>query len=82
MDTIGARIRHARLSAKLQAVKLAEVVGVRPHTVWRWEAGRMSPTGQSVAEIANALRVTADWLLTGKGPGPSEPDVVAAESTT
>lgn len=49
----GARIREARTQAGLTQKRLAELVGVRPHTVWCWEAGRMKPNRANLSEIAH-----------------------------
>ena len=49
---MGARIRAARKEAGLTQQRLGELVGVRPHTVWCWEAGRMKPQHHNLVEIA------------------------------
>ena len=58
----GARIREARVRAGLTQKDLAELVGVRPHTAWCWEAGRMRPQSQNLAEIAYHTRTTVEEL--------------------
>ena len=50
---LGARIREARTQAGLTQKRLGELVGVRPHTVWCWEAGRMRPGRANLLEIAS-----------------------------
>lgn len=50
---LGARIREARARAGLTQKRLGELVGVRPHTVWCWEAGRMKPERANLLEIAS-----------------------------
>lgn len=49
---LGARIREARKEAGLTQKRLGELVGVDPHTVWYWEAGRMKPNHANLAEVA------------------------------
>lgn len=66
MNTLGDRIRAARLERGLKGTTLADAVGVRAHTVWRWEAGKVHPDADNVALIARALGVSTDWLLTGE----------------
>lgn len=49
---LGARIREARKEAGLTQKRLGELVGVDPHTVWYWEAGRTKPNHANLAEVA------------------------------
>ena len=58
----GARIRGARIRAGLTQKELAELVGVRPHTAWCWEAGRMRPQHQNLVEIAYHTRTSPEEL--------------------
>ncbi len=67
----GARIRAARERAGFTQKRLGELVGVRAHTVWCWEAGRMKPNHANLAEIAYQC-ATSVALLEGR-------DVVEAE---
>ncbi|MDE2934501.1 MAG: helix-turn-helix transcriptional regulator [Chloroflexota bacterium] len=48
----GASIREARRGVGLMQRELAAFVGVSPHTVWCWEAGRTRPTYEHLAAIA------------------------------
>ena len=48
----GARVRAARERAGFTQKRLGELVGVRAHTVWCWEAGRMKPNHANLAAIA------------------------------
>lgn len=50
---LGARIRQARVGAGLTQKRLAELVGVRAHTAWCWEAGRMRPLRDNLVAIAH-----------------------------
>ena len=49
---LGARIREARKQVGLTQARLGELVGVRSHTVWCWEAGRMKPNHENLVELA------------------------------
>ena len=51
--------------------EVGELVGVRNHAVWCWEAGRMKPNPAHLVDLAYRCSVSSDWLL-GRG-------VVAAE---
>lgn len=55
---LGARIREARTQAGFTQKRLGELVGVRPHTVWCWEAGRMRPERANLLEIASHCATT------------------------
>ena len=49
---LGARIREARKRVGITQQRLGELVGVRSHTVWCWEAGRMKPNHENLVELA------------------------------
>ena len=49
---LGARIREARKQVGITQRRLGELVGVRSHTVWCWEAGRMKPNHENLVELA------------------------------
>ena len=60
---IGARIKEARLKAGLSQRQVSEVIGVTPHAVWCWEAGKMKPTPEHLLELAYQCETSTDWLL-------------------
>jgi transcriptional regulator with XRE-family HTH domain len=69
MDTIGTRIREARKRAGFQSAgALATALGVAKTQVYRWERGEFTPGAQRLAEIASAVKVSLEWLVTGRGP--------------
>ena len=51
-DGMGARIREALRVEGLTQAELAALVGVSPHTVWCWEAGRVRPIYERRVAIA------------------------------
>lgn len=68
MDTrtpLASRIRTARLASGLSQDALARRIEVSKNTVARWESG-MQPKGEALVRLADALNVTARWLVTGK----------------
>lgn len=72
-QTIGARIRRARLAAGYDvAARFAAEVGVRPHSLWRYEAGHMRPGTDVLLAISRLTGVSIEWLATGTGRGPAE----------
>jgi len=60
---IGARIKEARVKVGLTQRRLSELVGVSPHAVWSWEAGKMTPTPEHLLELAYRCETSTDWLL-------------------
>ena len=62
---IGVRIKTARLFAMMSQKKLAELLNLERASIIRYESGRLSPSAHSILVIANALSVTAEWLLIG-----------------
>lgn len=69
MFMFGVRLRALRKSLGLKQVELAQQAGIRPHTLWRIEAGRMMPSVDALTRIAEALsklsgkRISVDALL-------------------
>ena len=60
---IGTRVKEARVRAGLTQRQLSEMVGVSPHAVWSWEAGKMKPTPEHLLELAYRCETSTDWLL-------------------
>ena len=66
MDTLGARLRHARMMKALTLRELRDQSGVQAHTLSRLENNLVdSPRMGTVRKLADALGVDAGWLLTG-----------------
>lgn len=55
-----ARIRELR---RISQADLAEMVGIHNQQIYRYENGKTEPDGDVVAKIAQALEVSADYLL-------------------
>jgi SOS-response transcriptional repressor LexA len=64
--TIGDRIKSARKALGITQVELSKAARVLQSTIGDLERGRTSGT-PSLVQIAKALKVSADWLATGKG---------------
>jgi len=60
---IGNRIRKAREHNNLTQKALAELLGVQPQTVWRWEKGERAPWTSQIIKLAEALGTTISFLL-------------------
>jgi len=65
--SIGFRIREQRLKLKLSQAALAEEVGITQVALCDIENGKTEwPRSNSIAPLADALKVTTDYLLRGE----------------
>lgn len=64
---IGDRIKELRVNKNLTQCELAEKINVTDKAVSKWESGEGSPNIKSLADLANVLGTTTDYLLSGKG---------------
>jgi repressor LexA len=67
-EPIGSRIKKAREAGGMSQLRLARQIGVPFQRVSEWERGVVSPSARYLKAIADALSVSLDWLLSGKGP--------------
>lgn len=65
METIAQRIAKARELKGLNQSELARELGISPQAVQNWEAGKSSPRGARIREVAKALGLTIEHLLFG-----------------
>lgn len=61
--SIGDRIRKRRLALGIDQDQLADMVGVRPETVGRWERGRNAVTTDYLVDLARVLDLSLDELM-------------------
>ena len=72
------RIRRARRKAGLSQAALADLVQVRRSAVSNWESAKdVLPSMQNLVAIAQACRVSIEWLGTGRGGMTSDPEALA-----
>ncbi|MFQ2693688.1 LexA family protein [Aeromonas caviae] len=69
METINDRISERRQALKISKNELARRVGITHASVNKWESGLNQPKGRYLNDLAAALGVSVDWLLTGKEEG-------------
>ena len=72
--TLGDRLRKARELAGLQAVQLADDLGINRHSVANYETGRTSPRRLVIEAWARRTGVSLHWLQNGESPRPDGPD--------
>lgn len=69
MTTLGERIKHCREQRSLSGEVLARMVGVAQSTISKLETGEtLFPSGEYLFPLADALGVSARWLVTGTEP--------------
>ncbi|BAK76770.1 putative phage repressor [Pseudogulbenkiania sp. NH8B] len=70
METWNERLAKALRDSNLQAIDLANKVGVKPSAVTQWTNGVTKRIdGENLLRAAKALGVTADWLMFGGSQG-------------
>ena len=68
-ESVGARIRAARLARRFTQAELAEAVGVSRSAVAQWETERSGQVRGNLTRIASVLLVTVEHLLSGTSNG-------------
>lgn len=76
-DVFPARLRSAREKRDLSQGELAKRAGLQPSAVSQFETGSRKPSFDNLRRLANALRVSTDYLL-GRV---SEEDALAGADT-
>ena len=70
MDILIKRIKQWRYDHYVTQQQLADRIGCPRNTLQCWETGRRSPGCEALAELCQAMDVSADWLLgLSKEPG-------------
>lgn len=69
---VGELIQAAREQKNLSRPKLAELLGVKPNTVWRWENDERQPSDDDKRRLAQILGVSIAYLM-GEDPAPPKP---------
>lgn len=64
--SIGQRISKLMLDMDVSNAKLARMIGVSRPTIGNWIEGKSAPTGENLTNLANALKVDPNWLMSGK----------------
>jgi transcriptional regulator with XRE-family HTH domain len=63
MQKLNDRIKILRKSIDITQEQLAEIVGVSPQAVSRWECGTTSPDITLLPRLAEIFKITVDELL-------------------
>lgn len=65
MTTFGERLKQLRLTKKMSQSELAKIVGIHYTQIGRYEGKGAQPTAEVLSKLANALGVSADFLMSG-----------------
>ena len=77
--TLGKRIGLLRRQKELKQDELAEMLGVSPQAVSKWENDQTCPDISLLPQLAGILGVTVDELLTGESAHEPSVKIVPAE---
>lgn len=78
---IGKRLAQAREKAGYSQNALAEETGYSAITISRWENGHTAMSVVDIIKVAQALEVSADYLLGIARPGKQEVKIIPGLST-
>lgn len=65
MRELGGRIKSRRNIMGITQKELAMILNVTSVAISRWELGDNQPKGEILETLASALKVSAEWILTG-----------------
>lgn len=63
LEELGERIKRLRKEHGMSQTALAEAIGATQGAVSQWEMGAMEPKSRQITRLAEALHVSADYLL-------------------
>jgi len=72
LAAMGQRLREAREAKKMTQAEVAERIGVKVPSYWRYESGGQEPGGEALAGLCKTLGVSAEWIMFGI-PMPASP---------
>lgn len=82
MDMLGERIALLRRGLGWNQAELARRLHISTSAVGMYEQGRREPSLKSLVELADALGVSADYLLTGKPLVESDREAIIRSAQT
>ncbi len=63
LETIGGRIKDARVRNGWTQKQVSEWSGISPGHIAQFEMGTRKPAADNIVKLSKGLRVTSDWLL-------------------
>lgn len=67
-DSMGMRIRLARVRRNVTQIELARLVGISKNCMNQIETNQVDPRASSIKAMAEVLGVSNDYLLAGREP--------------
>jgi transcriptional regulator with XRE-family HTH domain len=74
------RLKETREARSMSASDLARLANVTPTAVWNWEKNGVVPRRETLAQIAQVLGVTKEFLRTGAKDAGEDWDSVMVDS--
>lgn len=71
-EDVGNRLREARKAKGLSRPTVAERMGLTRGALQHHEQGTADPSMANLAKYAKIYRVSIDWIVFGKGKGPTD----------
>lgn len=65
--TISERVLKVLGERDMTQAEFAKLVGIAPSTICEWKKKKVNPNSDKIMDICNALQITPEQLLTGKG---------------
>ena len=75
MKTVGERIKYFRKKRKMTQEQLAELTGIHPVSIRKYETNKMQPQIEQIERIASTLQVNANAII-GYNGAPTRVDTV------
>lgn len=75
MKTVGERIKYFRKKRKMTQEQLAELTGIHPVSIRKYETNKMQPQIEQIERIASTLQVNANAII-GYNGAPTRIDTV------
>lgn len=67
MKELGARLKEARKKLGITQTDIAKAIGVNPSAINQIERSTTNPSASTIESISTTYKISADWLLTGRG---------------
>lgn len=62
-DVIAENVREKRKTAGLTQIELAELSGLEPNSISKWEYNHITPRSDTICKLCNALGCTPNDLM-------------------
>ena len=69
METVASIIKNRRMELNITQTELAKIAHLTPAAISQFESGARKPSFDTLSSLADALKVTTDYLLGKKAKG-------------